>query len=200
MKRSPVSAVPPSLYLVMGWALLLFAAYGRLILHPDLHTACPENDTWNLPVRWSVLSALREGHLPLWNPLSAFGIPWLATWQTETFYPGTLLFTWLGLSAWNLSGLLHLILFSLGIYLFLRNLSVERFPAFFGAAIALLNGCAYNHLGSNSSMDTMAWMPWIFLSTREILTGKPWGRSKLTLFLVLQIFAGYIQIVFYTLA
>ena len=48
-------------------------------------------------------------------------------------------------------------------------------------------------------MDTMAWMPWIFLSTREILAGKPRGRSKLALFLVLQIFAGYIQIVFYTL-
>src|SRR5258708_807359 len=116
LSKAPIAGI-----LILGWALLLFTAYGRLILHPDLHTACPENDTWNLPIRWSVLTSLRDGHLPLWNSLSAFGIPWLATWQTETFYPGTFLFTWLGLSAWNYSGLIHLLIFSFGIYFFLRK-------------------------------------------------------------------------------
>ncbi|HJT24803.1 MAG TPA: hypothetical protein VJ873_09515, partial [bacterium] len=185
--------------LLGGWSSLLLAAYGPLILHPDLHTACPENDTWNLPIRWSVLSAFRDGRLPLWNSHSAFGIPWLATWQTECFYPGALLFTWLGLSAWNLSGLLHLVILSLGIFYFLRANQVHSFWAFFAAAIALMNGCAYNHLGSNSSMDTMAWIPWLLWATLRCLEQKPWSGLQWTIFFVLQIFAGYPQIVFYTL-
>lgn len=186
-------------FISFGWIILLLAAYGRLILHPGLHTACPENDTWNLPIRWSVLSALREGRIPLWNSSSAFGIPWLATWQTECFYPGTLLFTGLGLFAWNYSGLLHLLILSLGVFFFLRSHGVGAFWAFCSAAIALLNGCAYNHLGSNSSMDTMAWIPWIFWATDQCLGRKPWGSLKWTLFFTLQVFAGYPQIILYTL-
>src|SRR5579862_2765564 len=100
MKKNSPPPLPIPIILLLGWLAIVFSAYGRLILHPELHTACPENDTWNFPIRWSVLSVLHNGNLPLWNPLSAFGIPWLATWQTETFYPGTLLFTWGGLTAW----------------------------------------------------------------------------------------------------
>lgn len=183
----------------MGWAFLLVLAYGRLILHPELHTACPENDTWNLPIRWSVLSALREGRIPLWNSNSAFGIPWLATWQTECFYPGTLLFAGWGLSAWNDSGLLHLLILSLGVFFFLRSHQVGPFWAFSSAAIALLNGCAYSHMGSNSSMDTMAWIPWVFWASRQCLDRRPWGALGWALLFTLQVFAGYPQIIFYTL-
>src|SRR5581483_11787287 len=144
---------------LLGWFTLLFLAYGKLILHPDLHLACPENDTWNFPIRFSVLNSYRMGRIPLWNPLSAFGIPWLATWQTESFYPGTFFFTRWGLGFWNASGLLHLLILSSGTFLFLRSLGVNPFWAFFSSGISLLNGCAVNHLGSNSSMDTMAWIP-----------------------------------------
>ena len=201
MRKSKKSAdTSPFLFLLVGWLALLMAAYGRLILHPEIHTACPENDTWNLPIRWSVLSSLRDGKLPLWNPLSAFGIPWLATWQTESFYPGTLLFTSLGLSAWNLSGLIHLCVLSLGILYFLRATGVPAFWALFSAAIALLNGCAYNHLGSNSSMDTMAWIPWMLLSTLQVVGNQPWSRVKWAVFFALQVFAGYPQIILYSLA
>jgi hypothetical protein len=200
MKKSRLSlSNQPSILCILGLIGIAFIAYNRLLLHPDLHTACPENDTWNFPVRWSVLKPLQEGHIPLWNPLSALGMPWLATWQTETFYPGTLLFTQFGLNAWNYSGILHLFIFTFGVYFFLKNLEVKPFGAFFSASMALLNGCAFNHLGSNSSMDTMAWVPWVFIGANESLTNKPWGRFKLGLALAFQILAGYPQIIFYTL-
>jgi len=86
------------------------------------------------------------------------------TWQTEVFYPGTQLFTGLGLSAWNFSGLLHLVYFFRRNLPFPKELQGSALLAFFAGAIALLNGCAYNHLGSNSSMDTMAWIPWVFVA------------------------------------
>ncbi len=195
---SPISSLQ-KFVLAGGWIFFIFLAYGHLLLHPNLHTACPENDTWNLPIRWSILSSLRNGRLPLWNPLSAFGMSWLATWQTESFYPGTLLFTWLGLSAWNLSGVLHLLIFSIGVFFFLKKTGVQSFWAFSGASVALLNACAFNHLGSNSSMDTMAWIPWLFLATKQSLENQPWASLRFTIFFALQIFAGYPQIIFYTL-
>ena len=201
MKKTTFGALFPRPWpLFFIGVIALFAAYGRLILHPDLHAACPENDTWNLPVRWSILSSLRGGHLPLWNPLSAFGIPWLATWQTEVFYPGTQFFKWFGLAFWNYSGIFHLLIFSWGIFHFLRNLKVSPFWAFFSSSIGLLNACAYNHLGSNSSMDTMAWMPWLFVATQGMLGQKKFSGLSFSLFLVLQIFAGYPQIIIYTLS
>ena len=202
MDRSPASRLISlkSGAFVLLWGSVLWASYGPLLCHPQLHSACPENDTWNFPIRWSVLNSLREGHLPLWNSLSAFGIPWLATWQTEIFYPGTILFVWKGLAAWNFSGILHLCLFSAGIVYFLRLLGVLPFWALLVGTLSLMNGCAYNHLGSNASMDTMAWIPWCFSAVHELLDLRPLGRFKLALFLTLQIFAGYPQIVFYTLA
>ncbi len=201
MKKEPAPAVSAShpWLIPLAWSAVFLTAYGFLLFHPDLHPACPENDTWNLPIRWSVLSSLRAGRLPLWNPLSAFGIPWLATWQTETFYPGTLLFTGFGLSAWNFSGVLHLMILSLGAYFFLRAEKLGPLASFFSASIALMNGCAYNHLGSNSSMDTMAWIPWIFLAALHCLEEKQWGKIQLAIFFALQVLAGYPQIIFYTL-
>jgi hypothetical protein len=48
-------------------------------------------------------------------------------------------------------------------------------------------------------MDTMAWMPWIFFFIREASLQKPGAGFKLALFWALQVFAGYPQILFYTL-
>jgi len=198
-KNQSLLSNQPAFLFFLGLVALSFTAYGRLLLHPDLHTACPENDTWNLPVRWSVLTSLQAGRIPLWNPLSAFGLPWLASWSTEVFYPGTWLFTQFGLNAWNYSGIIHLLIFSAGIYFFLIQLGAQPFAAFFSASLALLNGCAYNHLGSNSPMDAMAWIPWIFIGARETLTDNNGGRFKLGLALALQILAGYPQTLLYTL-
>ena len=192
--------VPPHSPLpFLGLLATLVLGYFPLLLDPTLHTACPENDTWNFPIRWSVLTALREGHLPLWNPLSAFGIPWMATWQTETFYPGTWIFRWLGLAFWNGSGLIHLLIFEIGLFTLLRRWGCPSLWAFTAAVVGLLNGCAFNHLGSNSSMDTMAWCPWVFWAVHPLMEDRRWSFLPLTLALTLQLFAGYPQIIFYTL-
>ncbi len=188
----------PTFLLPLGWLTLIILAYGNILLHPDLHFACPENDTWNFPVRYWTAQSLSNGHLPLWNSQVGFGVPWLASWATEVLYPGTLLFTWLGLSAWNLSGVLHLFIFSIGIYCFLRSLNVAVLGAFVSSAIALTNACAINHLGSNAPMDAMAWIPWVFIGVHETLEEKPWGAFKLGAALTLQILAGYPHTLFYT--
>ena len=180
--------------------LLALLAYGRLLLNPDIHVACPENDTWNFPIRWFALSSLRDGKIPLWNSLSGLGIPWLATWQTETYYPTAPFFDCFGANFWNYSGVLHLLVFALGLYRFLRLSGVRLAWSFLAAATGLLNGCAFNHLGSTSPTDTMAWIPWLMVATRGIWGSRPWAGLKFSAAFCLQIFGGYPQIILYTLA
>ncbi len=47
-------------------------------------------------------------------------------------------------------------------------------------------------------MDTMAWIPWLFLAAQQTLENKPWAGLRFALFFTLQILAGYPQIIFYT--
>ena len=47
---SPTKPDVSNLLLIAGWVGLILLAYAPLLLHPELHTACPENDTWNIPI------------------------------------------------------------------------------------------------------------------------------------------------------
>jgi hypothetical protein len=180
------------------WLVVLLAVYGRLLLHPALRPVFPENDLWNHPVRWSVAESLRQGLLPLWNPLTALGMPWLAQFQTEVLYPFTPLFALFGLDAWNAYSLLHLLLYAAGFHLFLVASGASRFWAGAFSALSLVTLCAFHHLGSNAPSDTMAWIPWVFWGLRRLQDRAPRAAAGLVLVTALQILAGYPQIVLWT--
>src|SRR6476646_8391014 len=63
-----------------------------------------------------------RGELPLWNPLSNCGLPYLAQWNTLTLYPLSLIYLILPLP-WSLSFfcLLHLFIAGLGMYFLALN-------------------------------------------------------------------------------
>ena len=44
------------------------------------------------PLKLYTAARIRAGDLPLWNPLSGAGEPWLANGQSGPFYPPTLFF------------------------------------------------------------------------------------------------------------
>ena len=182
----------------LAWLMALVAVYGRLILFPSLHPVFPENDIWNLPIRWSVAEPLGRGLIPLWNPLTAFGTPWLAQFQTGVFYPGTWIFAGFGLKAWNLYSLAHLLLYAAGLHLFLRSTGVSRTWAGTISTISLVTLCAFHHIGSNAPADTMAWIPWVFLGLRRMRDGSRGARTLLGCVTALQVLAGYPQIVMFT--
>ena len=181
-----------------AWLIVLLAVYGRLLVHPSLRPVFPENDIWNHPVRWSVAESLRGGALPLWNPLTAFGMPWLAQFQTEVLYPLTPLFALFGLDAWNAYSLLHLLLYAAGLHFFLLASGVSRFWSGFFSALSLVTLCAFNHVGSNAPADTMAWIPWVFWSAQRLRDRAPGAGLLLAGIAALQILAGYPQIVLLT--
>src|SRR6266851_5950964 len=57
--------------------------------------------TFSYPVAFFQRQCFWHGELPLWNPLSLCGIPFLAQWNTMALYPPSLIYLLMPL-AWSL--------------------------------------------------------------------------------------------------
>ena len=107
------------------------------------------------PLKLYTADRLRAGQIPLWNPLSGTGEPWLANGQSGVLYPPTLLFL---LPSAALAGalflLLHFGIAAWGARRFLKNENVSDSGALLGAAAYAASGFAaslsvyWNHFGA----------------------------------------------------
>ena len=112
------------------------------------------------PLKLYTADRLRAGEIPLWNPLSGAGEPWLANGQAGVFYPPSLLFL---IPSPAVAGILFLLIhFAIGAWGMRRFLSqegVSESGALFGAAVFASSGFAaslatfWNHFGA------WAWLP-----------------------------------------
>lgn len=111
------------------------------------------------PLRWFTAEELKAGRLPLWNPYSASGEPWLANPQTGVFYPPAWLFVVLPFAtAYTLFLLLHLVILGWGAYLlFARRASPGA--AMVGAVALIFSGPVLSLLDISGAFATLAWVP-----------------------------------------
>src|SRR6266508_1489450 len=95
------------------------------------------------PLKLYTIDRLRRGEIPLWNPLSGAGEPWLANLQSGVFYPPSVLFLLAGPGlAAALYLLLHFAIAAWGARRFLREEAVSGAAALFGAAVFCGGGYA----------------------------------------------------------
>jgi hypothetical protein len=185
--------------------LLLALAVGVvLVLPPALVFGSEYGDLPSQFVPWRAFAAasLRAGHLPLWNPYTYSGEPFLGGFQSAVLYPLNLIFLCLPLArAINLSILLHLVILAWGMFRWGRQRGLQPAAAALGGVILVLSGVVYPHIyaGHLSNICTMAWAPWILGG----LEGWWSGRRRAGLFeasaaICLQILAGHVQYVFLT--
>lgn len=164
----------------------------------------PDTDLAQQFLTWRAFAAasLHSGHLPLWNPYTYSGQPFLAGFQSAVFYPPNLLFVVLPLCrAVNLSLLLHLLLLGVGMHRLARQRGLHPLAAFTAGCVLPLSGAVFPHLyaGHLSNLCTMAWTPWILAGSED------WQRRRKLSGLLLasaavaaQILAGQVQYVYYT--
>ncbi len=109
--------------------------------------------------------------VPLWNPLSGCGEPWLAQLQTGVFYPGDLPFLLPG--AWGpLLGIaLHLAIASSGMAAWLSGLGTSRAGALLGAAVFAGGGGFLSLALVYNNFETASFLPWLFLAARHAARG-----------------------------
>lgn len=111
------------------------------------------------PLRWFTAQELRAGRLPLWNPYSASGEPWLANPQTGVFYPPAWIFLVLPFAtAFMLHLLAHFALLGWGTYLLLQR-TLSRGAALVGAVAAMFSGPILSLLDVSNNFCTLAWIP-----------------------------------------
>ena len=136
------------------------------------------------PMKHFLASAVRAGELPLWNPWVAGGEPFFASLQPGLLYPGSLVLYGLPMPAafdWLVA--LHYPLAGAGLALLLRRWGHGWTAALMGGSVFMLGGF-FASLGTFvNNLQTVAWLPWIFLAWDRVLDG---GRIRdLLLFAVL---------------
>lgn len=113
-------------------------------------------------------SQLREGHLPLWNPMQLCGAPFLADPGTGVFQPLNAVFLLLTTEqGMAVHGFLALFLMGLFFVLFARALDIGYTPALVGAVVYAFSGAAATALPQPEVLSTLAWTPLLFWAVRE---------------------------------
>lgn len=157
-------------------ALLAITIFLPALLKREVFTLRDHFDYFQ-PLRYFTAQELSAGRLPLWNPYSASGEPWLANPQTGVFYPPTWLFLVLPFeTAYMLFLLLHLLLLGWGAYL----LFVRRAPpgaAMVGAAALMFSGPVLSLLDVSNNFATLAWIPLVLWCALE----GAWRRGAVVL-------------------
>lgn len=145
---------------------------------------------------------LANGHLPLWTDRIALGYPLASNPQVGVFYPPHLLGV-LVLDAERLipiSAWLHCLLAAFGVFFLARKSGTSHAG---GTAAALIFACCpfvvFYHQAIHG-LVALAWMPWILLVTWIAAERRALGWWALgAVLLALQMYAGHLQFVAYTL-
>ena len=192
----------PELLVVCG--LLALVTGVVLVLPENLIFASPYGDLPAQFVPWRAFAAasLRAGHLPLWNPYTYSGEPFLGGFQSALLYPPNVIFLFLPLAAAiNLSILAHLVVLAWGMYRWARQRGLHPAAGLACGLTLALGGTVYPHIyaGHLPNLCTMAWVPWVlgglegWWASRRVA-----GLFQASAGVCLQILAGHPQVVFLT--
>lgn len=118
-----------------------------------------------------------DGAVPLWNPLSGGGEPWLAQLQSGALYPGDLPFL-LGWRPGALLGIaLHLALAASGAAYWLWGLGGSRPASLLAAGLYAGGGAFLSLVPVYNNACTAAWLPWLFACARRVVVGRSRGAG-----------------------
>jgi uncharacterized membrane protein YfhO len=153
--------------------LLMLALFPEIILgsHAFFYR---DAGLFGYPAAYYIKNSLWHGELPLWNPYSTCGIPFLAQWNTMVLYPGSLIYLAFPLP-WSMNTFLlaHIFFAAIGMY----KLALRLFGNHFGATVAGLafawNGLMLQCIMWPCNLASLAWMPWVVL-----LCERAWKRGE----------------------
>jgi hypothetical protein len=116
---------------------------------------------------------IRHGHLPLWNPYSMIGAPFLADAQSAELYPINIVFYTLPFrDAFAVSAFLKLLIAGFGMFLFVDALDMEFFGSLLSSVLFMFSASNIGWLGSPQT-NVSVFLPWLFLlSYKFIKTGR----------------------------
>ncbi len=151
------------------------------------------------PMRWLLHAFVAHGELPVWQPWTGLGRPYLADPQTALFYPPTWLFAVLPTElAYPASLWAHYSLALLGAYRLLRAGGLRRDAAMLGGIAFAFCGFMLAHRAHLAMHHAAAWTPWVFWRLARYADAGTWRDGhRLALAALpaaMQCLAGHVQV------
>jgi len=135
---------------------------------------------------------VHHGHLPLWNPYSALGMPLAFNWQSATFSLPTLVGYLVPLRlAFTVQVWTTIVIAGTGVYVLGRSLRLGLLGAVMAGTVYELSGPFFGWLGWPVA-SVMSWAGWLFAAAVLVVRGHRRART-VTFFavvLALTIYAG----------
>jgi len=162
-------------------------------------------DIWAAYFYWRHFGfqSLASGEIPLWNPYSFSGIPFVAGMESAIFYPPNLIYLLFGTAfATNLSIALHCFLASLFTYIFARYVNIDRAGAVLAAITFAYGAPSFLRIyaGHLVGLAALIWLPLLFMSAEAFLRKRQLRYTLLGgVVLSMQVFAGQPQYVFFSM-
>lgn len=157
---------------------------------------------FNYPLKDLYRQFILEGRLPFWTNLMGNGYPLMAEGQIGALYPWHFfLFRLLPtLLAFNLNLFLHFIMAAGFCFIFcLVSLKLSPGAAFLGGMTYSLSGFFLTHLHQTNIILVIVYLPLLFfLTDRLVASGNSRWAFLMALIYGLQIFAGHIEMFYYT--
>lgn len=154
------------------WPLVLFPGLAVLFLGGALgkQTFLMRDSFCQMAVIWELIAdRIRQGEVPLWNPLVSCGSPLLTDPYSSFFYPPVWIFFLLGTgSALRLIWILHLSVAALGVYGLCRQWKLDRTPSCTAAISFGFATMTVNCLECWPSLGSMALCPVTLLLAERI--------------------------------
>ena len=153
-----------------------------------------------IPWRTFARESIRNGVIPLWNPYSSLGQPFIAFPQTAVFYPLNLMFYVLPIiTALRWFIVLHIFLAGFFMYILMKHWNVIRIAAFISAIIFMFNGMIISRLEFLTIISTIVWIPLLlYLLDIAIKKNSLWYGVLTGIVLSIQLLAGHPQTFYYT--
>jgi len=144
-----------------------------------------------LPFKEFLAEHLRRGQIPLWNPYTFLGTPFLASFQSGVFYPPSALLIVPFPLGFNLFLLAHYLIALGGIWCLLRSRDLGLAASAIGSLTFVVGGYLVSMLNVTNHLQSGVWAPWVmFLWIRYVATGRTSLLLTLTLVVAAQLLGG----------
>ena len=199
MKRDAIACCTLTI-LVIAFFFRLFWPEPLLLVTPDFG----RSDAWHFTfvTKYLLGKSLQSGMLPLWIPELGAGFPLLAEGQTGTFFlPNLILFRLFDpVTTYNVSIVFAILTLGWGMYVWLRLMKFQIFPALFGSITLAFSGMILAQLPHGALLQGVSLLPWVMACTLLLFQKKSRYAMVLWSFIFSQqLLTGFPQAAFITL-
>lgn len=151
-----------------------------------------------IPWRFFLTEQILKLHkIPLWNPYTFNGTPFLGNIQNGIFYPITYLLLFNKYFMFKLLYIINIFILAVGLYYFLLEFNISRIASFFLSFWIVTVYQTWQ--GSLAIIQSFSWLPFSLLFFKKLMEGKILFLGLCTFTFYLQFTGGYPQALFVTL-